>query len=164
LSTLISFTPSITQAFQFQPTIAGTQYNAVITWSLFGQRYYLNLSTLDGTLLCCTALVATGPTLSATLNWADTGVGGIATVTTASAHNVPLGQVVNMTVSETGTAFDGEWQGLSTGTMTLTYALSNPNVSLQQTGKVDFPVNAIAPFGIDGAFLFRFDTQQFEYA
>jgi len=46
--TYVSFQPGPTQAFSFQATLDGQQYLVVITWSLFGQRYYLNVLTLQG--------------------------------------------------------------------------------------------------------------------
>jgi hypothetical protein len=57
VTTLTDFVPSQSAPFQFQPTLDGQVYSAVVTWNLFGRRFYLNLSSLDGTLVVCKALV-----------------------------------------------------------------------------------------------------------
>lgn len=158
------FTPSTTTAFQFQPTLAGTQYNATVTWNLFGQRYYLNLYDLSGNLIIATAIVGTGPQLAATLTWIDTGVSGVATATCAVNHNVPLGALANMFVAGTGTAYDGAWQVLSTSATTLTYALTNPNETQPLAGTIGFQTNLVAPAGIAGFLCYLYSTQQFAYA
>lgn len=49
--TIIDFTPSSTQPFQFQPTLDGQVYNAIVTWGLFGRRFYLNIYTLGNVLV-----------------------------------------------------------------------------------------------------------------
>ena len=56
--TYYPFTPSVDTPFQFSPTLDGNVYTVIVTFNLFGQRYYINLYTVQGTLLICTALVA----------------------------------------------------------------------------------------------------------
>lgn len=51
------FAPTPTAPYQFQPTLDGAQYTANVTWNVFGQRWYLNVYQLDGTLVCAVALV-----------------------------------------------------------------------------------------------------------
>ncbi len=51
MTALTLFSPGANQNFSFQPTLDGQQYSAVITWSLFGQRWILNLRTLQGSLV-----------------------------------------------------------------------------------------------------------------
>src|SRR6266566_2988171 len=58
------FTPSVNAPFQFTPTLDGVQYQAVVTWNLYGQRYYVNLYALDGTLVFSLPLVGS-------TNWAN---------------------------------------------------------------------------------------------
>lgn len=55
--TTIRFTPSPKSNFQFQPTLDGTVYNCLIKWNLFGQRYYLNIYTLQRVLVVCLPLI-----------------------------------------------------------------------------------------------------------
>lgn len=162
MSTLVPFTPSTSAPFTFQPIIAGTQYNATITWNAFAERYYLNLTDTSGNLVLCTAIVSSGPRLGATLTWEDTGFGGVATATTASPHNIPVGQLANVRISQTDTAYDGNWQVLATGASTVTYALVNPNETQPLAGQLSFDVNLVAPLE-SGWLLYHYDLQAFEY-
>ena len=57
MTTYIPFAPSSTSNFRFQPTLDGQQYTAIITWNLFGQRYYLNLYTTQNVLVLCVPLI-----------------------------------------------------------------------------------------------------------
>lgn len=57
MSTIIPFAPSRLAAFQFSPTLDGETYTAIVTWNLFGQRYYINIYALDGTLIVCFPLI-----------------------------------------------------------------------------------------------------------
>lgn len=45
-----TFAPSSSAPYQFQPTFDGTIYTAIVTWSLFGRRYYINCYDLSGNL------------------------------------------------------------------------------------------------------------------
>ncbi len=56
-TTYIQFTPSSTSNFQFQATFDGTVYTIIVTWNLFGQRYYVNVYTTTGTLVFCLPMI-----------------------------------------------------------------------------------------------------------
>lgn len=158
-SVFVSFAPSVSGPFIFQPVIGGVNYNAVITWNLFGERFYLNLYDQGGNLLLCTAMVASGPRFSATFTWSA----NVATAVMQSPHNVPIGGLVQVRMSETDSSFDGTVQALAINATTLTYALSgNPDVATPATGIVDFALNLVATLNI-GWLLFHLDTMQFEY-
>jgi hypothetical protein len=58
MTTYIPFTPSVSSVPQFQVTLDGYIYTALCTWNLYGARYYLNIVTLQGTLVCSVALIA----------------------------------------------------------------------------------------------------------
>lgn len=47
-TTYVDFVPSASAPFQFQATLDDTVYTVVVTWNLFGQRYYVNIFTLEG--------------------------------------------------------------------------------------------------------------------
>jgi hypothetical protein len=166
VSTFVTFQPSTTAAFSFPLTLTGTPYVATITWNVFGERYYLNLADLSGNPVLCRALVSSGPRYQASFNWAN----GTATATIVGAHNVPVGNVVDVRTSQTGTPFDGEYRALSTGPNTLTYPIQvNPQVPTPQNGTLSFDLNLVAevldPSGnpIVGWLLYHCDTQQFEF-
>lgn len=56
MTTYTQFVPSVTQNFTFQPTLDGQIYNVVITWSLFGQRWLVNVYDLSANLICAMPL------------------------------------------------------------------------------------------------------------
>ncbi len=56
-TTYIPFVPSSTSNFQFQATLDGKMYVGIVTWGLFGQRYYLNLYSTTGTLIVSLPLI-----------------------------------------------------------------------------------------------------------
>ena len=164
MSTVVPFTPSTTSAFTFSPVIGGVQYNAIVNWSISGLRYYLALYDTSGTLVLNTAIVASGTKLGVTLSWSNDGVSGLASAVTNAPHNVPVGQLANVYISQTGTGFDGYWQALATGPETLTYALSNPDENQPVSGQLSFNVNLVATIGISGLLIFNYSDNTFEYA
>jgi hypothetical protein len=56
--TTFAFTPSQTAAFTFQPVLDGSTYNVVVTWNIFGQRYYVNCYDLSGNLIFALPLIS----------------------------------------------------------------------------------------------------------
>lgn len=159
MSTFIGFTPSTTAAFSFQATLGGTQYSVSITWNIFGERYYINITDFSGNPILTRAMTASGPVLQAQFSWAL----GIATAATMAPHNVPIGSVVNAYISQTGSDFDGQFQLLATNAYTLTYQLAtNPEEALSIAGNVNFSLNLLYGYGI-GYMLYHYETQQIEY-
>ena len=43
-----NFTPPQNSAYTFRPTLDGQTYSASVRWNVFGQRYYILLTTLQG--------------------------------------------------------------------------------------------------------------------
>lgn len=58
MSTIIPFQPSQTANFQFSATLDGVSYNVVVTWNLFGERFYINIYTAQGELVVYLPLIA----------------------------------------------------------------------------------------------------------
>jgi hypothetical protein len=57
MTVLIDFQPSTGTPFQTQVTLDGTVYTVIVTWNLFGRRYYLNIYTLAGVLVSSRPMV-----------------------------------------------------------------------------------------------------------
>lgn len=55
-TTLYQFVPGVNENFSFQPTFDGQQYTVVVSWSLMGQRWVVNIYSLDGALIMERAL------------------------------------------------------------------------------------------------------------
>lgn len=51
------FQPNSLTAFTFAAMLDGAQYNAVVTWNIFGLRWYLNLYSTQGALVYSTPVV-----------------------------------------------------------------------------------------------------------
>lgn len=59
--TIVRFQPTSSAPFQFQPTLDGQVYTAIVTWGLFGQRWYLNIYSLSGDRILSIPLVVSPP-------------------------------------------------------------------------------------------------------
>lgn len=57
MATFTPFVPTTAAPFQFNPTLDGQVYLAVITWNIFGRRFYLNVYTLGNVLVCAVPMV-----------------------------------------------------------------------------------------------------------
>lgn len=160
MTTFVQFLPSDLAPFQFQPILAGgQQFQVTVPFNEAGQRYYISVSDLNGTLIAFTALAPTGPTLNGEFTWDE----GVVTVQTAMPHLVPIGGVVEIRVSNSNTPFDGFYEALATDASTLTYSLPvNPLESDAVAGKVNFDLDLLAGFGV-GPLWYHEDSQQFEF-
>jgi len=49
--TVVNFVQPPSAAFSFQATLDGNAYTVSVPWNLYGQRYYVLVSTLSGTLV-----------------------------------------------------------------------------------------------------------------
>lgn len=56
-TSIYPFTPSVNSVFQFQPTLDGNVYLVQVRWNLFGQRYYIFIFSLGGTLIVTQPLI-----------------------------------------------------------------------------------------------------------
>ena len=164
MTTFVNFVPSTSGPFQFQATLDGAQYNVSITQNVYGQRYYVNVYDLSGNLVVSRGLNSSTPKFGGTFTWSD----GTAYVSLTSPHWIPIGAVANLTASDTGIAFDGQYQMLATGPSSLSYALaSNPGVS-SATGSIAQNINFIAGYlnsagkVFSSTLIYRDNTEQFE--
>jgi len=66
-TTYTAFTPSPYAPFSFKPTLDGQVYQATVSWSLFGRRWYLSVTTLSGQLIFMKALTASPPNVDINL-------------------------------------------------------------------------------------------------
>lgn len=160
MTTFVDFQPTTVAPFQFQPTLAnGLQYIVTVPWNEFGQRFFVVMTDLAGTLVVSRGLAATGPTLLGSLTWTDQ----VASVITQLPHNVPVASVVNFRIAQSNSAFDGTWQGLAVGATGLTYSLpTDPSESAPISGQVNFDLDLLNGYGI-GPLYYHEDTQQFEF-
>jgi len=57
VTNVIRFTPSNNSNFQFQVTLDGSQYNIIVNWNIYGERYYVNIYDVNNTLVVCLPLI-----------------------------------------------------------------------------------------------------------
>lgn len=121
MTTFYNFQPSTLQVSQYQVTLDAAQYVLTLPWNLFGQRYYLTCSDLDGNLIFNLPLIGSPDGLVLqSLTWSD----GLVTVETEVPHGYRAGTSVSLTVG--GAApdeYNGQFILLATGDNTLTYSL-----------------------------------------
>jgi hypothetical protein len=97
MTQFIDFVPSTGSPFQFQAQFDGDIYTVIMTWSLFGARYIVNIYDLTGTLIVSRPLVGSpsGVLLSSITNDSQTAI-----ATTSVPHVLPVGSLLNLTVSD----------------------------------------------------------------
>ena len=69
MTTVIDFAPSGSAPFQFQATLDGQVYTVIVTWGLFGKRYYIEILTLQGVSIVYKAMVGSPPDYDISLTW-----------------------------------------------------------------------------------------------
>lgn len=66
-TTIIPFNPSPDTPFQFTALFDGATYTVVLTWNLFGQRYYVNVIDINGVRVFSRAMVGSPPSKNISL-------------------------------------------------------------------------------------------------
>jgi hypothetical protein len=160
VTTIVPFQPSAQSTFQFQPTLDGQTYSAVVTWSLFGKRYYINLYALDGTLIVSEAMVGSPTGISIqSLSWYL----GTVTLTCVVPHLLKIGTTVKMSVSGClPDGYNGTFLMLAASPTTLTYSVSSSLDGGTQLGSVSSNIDLIAGYGFASTLVYRTASQQFE--
>lgn len=160
MTTYIDFVPSQVQAPEFQITLDGSFYTMLITWNLFGQRYYFNLYTLNGDLIVSAPLIGSPVGLEIeTLEW----IAGNVLLTFETRHGLPVGDTANLTVSGvTPDAYNGKVSALVTSPTTISFALSVNPGEMTVTGVVSQDINLVAGYFSESTIVYRSANAQFE--
>jgi len=161
MSTIVQFTPSTQSAPQFQAQLGGQPYIITLLWNFAGKRYYVQVADLNNNVIVMRPLTGSGPVFQATFIWDDDV--GIATL--SAPHYVPIGQLVSIWISQTDTEFDGGWQGLSTGSNTITIDELTPlDTSSTVSGAVTIqPLNLVQGYIAGAYLLYHEETMTFEF-
>lgn len=156
--TSFRFTPTALTPFVFQPSLDGAQYTATVRWNLFGRRYYVALTTLDGSPVFNVPLVESpaGVTLQ-TLAWAFGKVTAVALVP----HGLPVGSVVALTIAGCApVGYNGSFKAFVTSDTEFTYpVVTNPG-ELTQAGVASYSINMAGGYFIGSTLTYR--NGQFE--
>jgi hypothetical protein len=160
--TTYQFVPSTSSAFNFQPTLDGQQYNVIVAWNLFGQRYYVNCYTLVGGLVFSLPLIGSLNAISLqSLSWDY--ARQTVTATTILPHNFLLGQLVDVTISGcTPTAYNGMYPAIVNGKNSFTYPLAADPGSPVTLGTAAYNINLAAGYFSTSTLVYRVQNQTFE--
>lgn len=160
MTTYYPFAPSQTSSINFQPTLDGNVYVVTVTWNLFGQRYYVNVTELNGTPVVTRARTASPPSLAlASLTWAN----GTVTAVTQSPHGYAIGSMVAIDVVNCApSAYNGSVEAFVIDATTLAYPLTANPGAATALGAVDWTVNLVDGYFTTSTMVFR--NSQFEVA
>jgi hypothetical protein len=137
------FLPTATATFSFQAVLDGQQYTVAVLWNTFGQRWYFQITDVNGNLILFAPLTgAPAPIQIASAFWQSQTV----TVTTASPHGFPPGSTQLLTVAGlTPDAYNGQFFALITGSSSFTYQLiADPGAAVVTSG-----TSVVEPYGIN---------------
>jgi hypothetical protein len=157
--TFIDFVPSQIQAPQFNLTLDGNTYTAVITWNLFAQRYYITILSLEGTVIVTEALVGSPiPIAISSVSWAN----GKAIVRTAAPHGLRFAQSAIRTISGMAPdAYNGTFQVFAIDRSTFSFPLAANPGAATGIGAVENNINLVAGL-FTSTLVFRAANNQFE--
>jgi hypothetical protein len=159
MTTFTNFYQPVSTPFRFSPTLDGQVYNVVVSWNLFGARYYINIYDVSGTLIVCRAMVGSPVGVGIeSLTWAN----GIVTIVTSVPHGFPINTTILGTVSGcTPDAYNGTGYGNVTGLFTITYALAADPGGATALGNVNYNISLTQGY-FASTLVWREANQQFE--
>lgn len=160
MTTYFPFVPNAQSPFEFQPTLDGQEYTAIVTWNLFGQRYYLNVNQLSGPLVFSLPLLGSpdGAGIQA-LSWSF----GTATAVTAQPHGYMVGQTVLITISGcVPDSYNGTFPALIVDSVTFTYQIAADPGDPTALGTEIYNINLGGVYFTDSTLVFRQSSQTFE--
>ena len=160
MTTYYPFTPSNQGPFQFSPTLDGNTYNVIVTWSLFGRRYYVNVYDLARNLIVSLPMIGSpvGNLISG-LTWSN----GTVEAVTATLHGYRLNTTVNLVISGAfPDAYNGTVSAFISGRNMFQYDLEQDPGPATMTGSVIYNINLVAGYFTTSTLVFRQASQQFE--
>lgn len=160
MTTYTTFTPNSLAPFSFNPTLDGQVYAATVTWNVFGQRWYLNVTQLDGTPVFTLPLIGSPPILTLeALSWAN----GTVTATTSTPHGfLPLTTTTLVVSGCSPAVYNGTVEAFVTGADTFTYPLSTIPGTVTALGSAAYNINLAAGYFQTSTLVYRQDSGQFE--
>lgn len=158
MTTYYPVTSSQAAAFSFQPTLDGNQYQVTVTWNLYGQRSYVNVTQLDGTPVVTLPVLESPSALAlASLSWAN----GTVTTVTQQPHGYRIGSTVAVTIKNCApSTYNGAVLAYVIDNETLTYPLTGNPGMVTALGAVDWFVNMVDGYFEISTLVFR--NSQFE--
>jgi hypothetical protein len=163
VTTYTDFVPSNQAPFQFQPTLDGAVYTALITWNLARGGWYITLYDLNGTRILTLPLIGS-PTavLTSSITWDVTRQ--LVTVTSAVPHGLKTGTVAEMTVfGALPDVYNRTVDMYAVNAYDLTYPeTTDPGSAATSQGYLIHNINLVAGYFSISTLVYRADTKQFE--
>lgn len=159
MTTLIPFRPAPASPFEFQPTLDDQVYTATVVWSLFGRRWFMNLATLDQTLVAFLPVIASPSGVDIqSLKWDN----GFITAVTRQPHQRRVLDTIAITLS--GCApdiYNGKINALVTKPNTFAWPMNANPGDATRLGVIDFNINIVGGY-FKSTLVYRETTQNFE--
>lgn len=158
MTTYYPFYPNQSQAFSFQPSFDGSQYLVTVRWNLFGLRWYVNITDLNGNPIVTLPRIESPVALPlASISWAN----NLVTIVTQQPHGYQIGLTIAVTIAGCAPAgYNGMVDAFVLDGETLTYPLVMDPGSATAIGSVDWFVNMVAGYFTTSTLVYR--NQQFE--
>lgn len=160
MTTFFTYQPQPNAPYQFQPTLDGQQYSAIVPWSLFGRRLYFMLYDSNGGRVLTRALVGSlGASPIQSLSWA----GGSAVATFAQGHGYKPLSTVEVKVSGCApVAYNGRFQAYVMNPLQFAYDVAvNPGAPTT-LGQASYDIDLVKGYFEESTLVFREASGQFE--
>jgi len=153
------FTPSNTTAYSFQPTLDGVVHNAIVVWSLFGQRYYVNCYTNTGSLVFSVPLIGSLDSIYVqSAYWEN----GFMIIKSETPHNFHVGSVINITLVNFNPAvYNGVYRANVISSDTIAYELAYDPGPIVSLGDIQYNIDLAAGY-FNSMLVYRANSQTFE--
>lgn len=160
MTQIFPFVPPQNGAFQFQPVMDGDNYNAVVMWNLFANRFYVNLHTTDNTRLFTIPVIGSPQALTLeAAGWSH----GYVNAQTGVPHGwLYLSTIPILVAGCVPSTYNGSFQGFVTGPDTFQYALPTDPGGIAAFGTVDFFIDISGGYFNSSTMVYRESLQQFE--
>lgn len=160
MTALFDFLPTTVAPYTFQPTLDGLEYTGIVTWNLFGQRWFLNLYKLDGTLVVAEPLIGSPVGLFIeTLTWSK----GLALATTTLPHGYRIGESIDLTiVGCSPDAYNGRFRCFVVDENMFTYSIPSVTPAAATVGSVGYDINLVAGYFTTSTLVYRVANGQIE--
>jgi hypothetical protein len=146
--------------FGFSPTLDFQPANALTPWSLFGRRWYLQLTDTGGNLVFLRSLVGSPDGVQ---NKLITVYKGCVVVETVRPHGFELMATVDITlVAVLPAMLNGTWRAYVTSPTSYQFPIMQVPEPISSYGRTDYNINLVKYYVLNSTLVFRDSTQNFE--
>lgn len=160
MTTYFDFNPPPNAAYEFSPTLDGQVCTAIVTWNLFGARYYLNVYAPDGSLVVSLPLIGSDAAHNIqNMSWAH----GTVTVTCVAPHEWTYLNTVDLTIAGCSPdVYNGKKRALVINPTQFTFPLATNPGKPSILGAASHDVNMVAGYFSTSTLIYREANRQFE--